>query len=159
MVGSNCFGPMRLCGAHTGQGCVTVSGQRGWGGLGKVLLYCLAPECRHHGDSVNGSYSCTSSPLPLILPSVNLNSACLVGYENLPIQDLSSLIDGIISSSPIMNSSDFSEECDSRQNMALERSVNKLLYPSQRERGKKPRIQKVSVSCTNHCEMLTNDLR
>lgn len=130
------------------------------GGTGNVLLCCLAPECRHHGDGVNESYSCTSSSLPLVLPSVNLNPVCLVRCENLPIQDLSSLTDGTINSSLITNSSDFSEQIDSRQNMALERSVNRLFsLHREKGRGKKPRIQKVSVSCTNHSEMLTNDFR
>lgn len=75
---------------------------------GKVLLCYLTPEYRHHRDGVNGGHSLTSSPLPLIMSSVNLNPACLVGYENLSIRHLSSLwlmVRSIVE--PITNSSDF----------------------------------------------------
>lgn len=76
-------------------------------GSGKVLLRCVAPECRHHRDGVNGGHSCTSTPLPLILSSVHLDPACLVGYENLSVRDFSSLSDGTINRRLITSSSDF----------------------------------------------------
>lgn len=64
---------------------------------------------------------------------------------------------GKINNKLITNSS---ENSDSTENTVLERNVNKL-FPLYRERGrgKRPRIEKVGVSCSNHSKLLTNDLR